>query len=99
MPASGAVVMPSAHTAEPVHARTRGERLSPRMRTPAGVFERGRPLGAEPLFPEAFHHELQATLGGMIEIAVLHEDVDEGFGRRQHVTATHELVQLHCEVR
>ena len=76
----------------------RGDGCRMRMRPPASVFECGRPLGAEPLFPEAFHHELQAALGGMIEIAVHHEDVDKRFGRRQHVTAGHELVQPHREV-
>jgi len=53
------------------------------------VFERGRPLGAEPFLPEPVHDELQAALGGMIEIAVLHDDVDKRFGRRQRVAATH----------
>src|SRR5207248_9943601 len=66
-----------------------GRRLG--MWTAACFVERRRPLGAEPLLSEAFHHELQAALRRVIEVAMPHEDVDERFSRRQPVTAGNEL--------
>jgi hypothetical protein len=60
----------------------------------AGLGEGPLPRSPEALGTEPLHRELQPSLGGVVDIAVGDEDVDEGFGGGERVGPRHEVGQL-----
>ena len=78
---------------EHLHGRRRG------MGALAGLGEGPLPCRHEGLHPEALDDELEPSLGRGVEVAMRHKDVDQRFGRGQHVGPGHEVGQLDAQLR